>query len=332
MRFLISGLGSIGRRHLNNLVALGQTDIVLHHTGKSTLSDDELAGYPTETDLKDALDRWSPDAVIVSNPTALHLEVAIPAAQAGCSILLEKPISHTLDDVAALQAAVEAGGGNVLVGFQFRFHPGLRHAAQLLREQVIGKPISVRAHWGEYLPGWHPWEDYRNSYSARHDLGGGVLLTLCHPFDYLRWLFGEISSLTAIAGRYGKLDLDVEDTAAVLLAFQDDVLGMVYLDYNQQPASHWVEISGTQGSVRWDNASGAVRWWTSKKQDWETYSPADGFERNTLFLDEMRHFVDVARGDAEPLCTLADGIQALKVVLAAKRSAAQHKVVDLDSR
>ncbi|MEJ2571054.1 MAG: Gfo/Idh/MocA family oxidoreductase [Anaerolineales bacterium] len=330
MRFLISGLGSIGRRHLKNLVTLGQTDIVLHRTGKSTLPDDELAGYPAESDLNEALERWSPDAVIVSNPTALHLEVAVPAARAGCSLLLEKPISHTLDHVDELRAALDAGGGNVLVGFQFRFHPGLQHAARLLRERVIGDPISVRAHWGEYLPTWHPWEDYRESYSARRDMGGGVLLTLCHPFDYLRWLCGEVSSLFASVGNFGELELDVEDTAAVLLSLEGDVLGTVYLDYNQQPASHWLEISGTRGSIRWDNADGAVRWWTTQKREWEIYSPAEGFERNTLFLEEMRHFIDVVRGDAQPRCTLQDGIRALKIVLAAKRSAARSARVDLE--
>ncbi|MEJ2608105.1 MAG: Gfo/Idh/MocA family oxidoreductase [Anaerolineales bacterium] len=330
MRFLISGLGSIGRRHLKNLVTLGQTDIVFHRTGKSTLPDDELAGYPAESDLSEALERWSPDAVIVSNPTALHLEVAVPAARAGCSLLLEKPISHTLDHVDELRAALDAGGGNVLVGFQFRFHPGLQHAARLLRERVIGDPISVRAHWGEYLPTWHPWEDYRESYSARRDMGGGVLLTLCHPFDYLRWLCGEVSSLFASVGNFGELELDVEDTAAVLLSLEGDVLGTVYLDYNQQPASHWLEISGTRGSIRWDNADGAVRWWTTQKREWEIYSPAEGFERNTLFLEEMRHFIDVVRGDAQPRCTLQDGIRALKIVLAAKRSAARSARVDLE--
>lgn len=329
MRFLISGLGSIGHRHLKNLVALGQTDIVLHRTGKSTLPDDELAGYPIENDILQALGRWSPDAVIVCNPSAFHLDVAIPAAKAGCSILLEKPISHTIDRVDALRAAIEMGGGKILIGFQFRFHPGIRHIANLLNEGEIGKPTSARSHWGEFLPGWHPWEDYRKSYSARSDLGGGVLLTLCHPFDYMRWLFGEVCSVTAVAGKFGELDLSVEDTAVVVLSFRDKLLGLVDLDYNQQPPSHWFEITGTQGSIRWDNASGDVQWWTTQKQDWKSYSPPKGFERNTLFLDEMRHFIDVVQGKAEPLCTLEDGIQALKIVLAAKRSVSEARTVDL---
>src|SRR5215208_7970724 len=107
MNFLIAGLGSIGRRHFRNLIALGETDIVLLRTRKATLSDDELAGYPIETDLNEALKRHKPDAVIVANPTSLHLDVAIPAAEAGCHILLEKPVSHSLDRLDVMQNAAK---------------------------------------------------------------------------------------------------------------------------------------------------------------------------------------------------------------------------------
>ena len=201
MKFLIAGLGSIGRRHFRNLIALGEKDIVLLRSHHATLSDDELTGYPVETNLDEALKKHKPDAVIVSNPTALHLDVAIPSAKAGCSILMEKPISHSLDRIDQLESALRQGGGQLLVGFQFRFHPTLQKATQLLKENVIGKPLSFHVQWGEYLPNWHPWEDFKNSYAARPDLGGGVILTLTHPLDYLRMLFGEVDSLWAFTER-----------------------------------------------------------------------------------------------------------------------------------
>src|SRR5512145_2467899 len=110
MKFLIAGLGSIGRRHFRNLIALGEKDIVLLRTRKATLSDDELAGYPVETDIHEALLKHKPEAVIVANPTALHMDIAIPAAKAGCHILLEKPISDSLDRVEELQKAAQKSG------------------------------------------------------------------------------------------------------------------------------------------------------------------------------------------------------------------------------
>src|ERR1043165_7412864 len=156
MKFLIAGLGSIGRRHFRNLIALGERDIVLLRSHRATLRDDELAGYPVETDLQEALKKHKPDAVIVSNPTSMHLDVAIPVAEAGCHILLEKPVSHSLDRLDVLQDAAEKSGSKILVGFQFRYHPTLNQARELIRSNTLGKILSAHAHWGEYLPQWHP--------------------------------------------------------------------------------------------------------------------------------------------------------------------------------
>lgn len=333
-RFLICGLGSIGRRHLRNLIALGERDINLLRSHQSTLPDDELAGYPVYTDLTSALSA-GPQAVIISNPTALHLDVAIPAAAAGCHLLLEKPVSDSLDRVAALQHALAQGGGKVLVGFQFRFHPGLNKIAQLLGEEKIGRPLTARAHWGEYLPAWHPWEDYRRGYSARADLGGGVTLTLSHPLDYLYWLFGEIQSLWAFTARLGELELEVEDTAEIGLRFSSGVLASVHLDYNQRPVSHHLEIVGTHGTLRWDNATGTVKLHSAhaNQPDWREFplpepEPGRSFDRNDLFLAEMAHFLDLVEGRAESRCSLEAGIQSLTLALAAHQSAASGRRVD----
>ncbi len=317
MRFLIAGLGSIGRRHLRNLLALGERDIVLYRTHRSTLPDDELAGFPTETDLQHALAYYRPDAVIVANPTALHLDVAIPAAQAGCHLLLEKPIAHDLHGVSALRRAVAQNGVRVLVGFQFRFHPTLQQVKAWLAAGAIGRPLFVRAHWGEYLPDWHPWEDYRQSYAARADLGGGVVRTLCHPLDYLRYLLGEAEVTGAATGHLSDLELQgVEDTAEIALRFAGGAWGSVHLNYHQRPPAHWLEVLGTEGTIRWDYATGEARLWQATTQAWETAPLPAGWERNDMFLAEMSHFLAVVRGETPSRCTLEDGIRALELVLA----------------
>lgn len=325
MKILIAGFGSIGRRHFRNLRALGVADFVFLRSKRSTLPDDEIAAYPQETTLEAAL-AHRPEAVVVANPTALHLDVAIPAARAGCHLFLEKPISHSLERVDELQRALDEGGGRALVGFQFRYHPGLRQVKAWLDAGAIGHPLSVRAHWGEYLPGWHPWEDYRKSYSARADLGGGVILTLCHPLDYLRWLLGEVSALWAFVGRESDLGLEVEDNAEIGLRFASGALGTVHLDYNQRPPAHHLEIIGTGGTIRWDNEDGAARLWRVDSSAWEVVLPPQGFERNTLFRSQMRHFLAVMRGEEAPRCTLEDGIRALELALAAHRSDGEGRV------
>jgi predicted dehydrogenase len=329
MKFLICGLGSIGRRHLRNLRMLGEHDIVLYRTHRSTLPDDDLAGIPVETDIHAALEH-GPHAAVISNPTALHLEAAIPAARAGCHLMLEKPISHSLEGIDELKEALEQGGGQVLVGYQFRFHPTLRRAAALIAEGTIGKPLSARSHWGEYLPGWHPWEDYRQSYSARPDLGGGVVLTLSHTLDYLPWLLGEVDAVWAFAGKLSSLELQVEDTAEIGLRFGSGGLGSVHLNYHQRPPAHTLEITGEQGTLRWDNASGSLRVYSALADAWEEYPPAEGFERNQMFVDLMRHFIAVAERKEQPICSLEDGLRALRLSLAALRSAETGQRVEME--
>lgn len=330
-KFLIAGLGSIGRRHFRNLIALGEKDIVLLRTRKATLPDDELAGYPVETDIHEALKTHKPDAVVVANPTALHLDIAIPAAEAGCAILLEKPISDSLDRLNTLQQVAQKSGSKILVGFQFRYHPTLNKARELIQADAIGRILTVHAHWGEYLPQWHPWEDYRASYAARADLGGGVIRTLTHPLDYLRYLVGEAESLWSFNGHISPLELDVEDIAEIGLKFSNGAVGGVHLNYVQRPPRHTLEIVGTQGTLRWDNADGILQLQKfpapfASYSDLppapiiETFTPPEGFERNQLFVSQTRHFIEAARGEAEPVCSLEDGIMALRLALAASRS------------
>lgn len=383
MKFLIAGLGSIGRRHLTNLRALGEHEIVLYRTGRSTLPDAELAeitaGLPVEYSLNAAL-QHRPEAVIIANPTAKHLEVALAAAQQGCHLFIEKPVSHSLEGIAQLQEAVSRHGCRVLIGYHFRFHPGLQQIASLLRSGRLGRLLSLHAHWGEYLPSWHPWEDYRQSYSAQAALGGGVVLTLSHPLDYVLWLIKhalaetdsdahggaanapafQIERLWAFAGQLGDLELDVEDTALIGLqiaapttanstADQESrhILASLHLNYTQRPGAHWLQLIGTQGWLHWDASDGTVYLYSGasagrdqkpspsqeaptgmvpsadpfQKRTAEIFPLEPGFSRNDLFLAEMRHFLAVARGEAEPLCSLNEGIQALELALLALRSA-----------
>jgi predicted dehydrogenase len=342
MKFLIAGLGSIGRRHLQNLLALGEQEIILYRThlnpapsltsGSQSPSPD-LSSFPVETNFQAAL-AHRPDAVVISNPTALHLDVAIPAAAAGCNLLLEKPVSHSLEGIPELVAAVKQGGGQVLMGYQFRYHPGLQKIIELLAASAIGRPLSVRCHWGEYLPGWHPWEDYRQGYSARADLGGGVVLTLSHPLDYLRWIFGEVESLWAFTGKLSDLELSVEDVAEVGLRFQGGVIGSLHLDYFQRPPAHRLEITGTRGTITWNNADGAVTVNTiaptrESRITNHQFAPPAGFERNDLFLAQMRHFLALIKGETAPHCTLEDGIRALELSLAVERSQKEGQLIQI---
>ncbi len=328
MRFLIAGFGSIGRRHFRNLISLGYDDIILYRSNKSTLDTEEISGFVVETDLEKAL-AHKPDAVIISNPTALHLDVAIPAALQGCNLFFEKPISDSLEGILDLKRALEIGGGKAMTGFQYRFHPGLQQVKNWINNGFIGKVVSAKAHWGEYLPGWHPWEDHRKSYSARKDLGGGVILTLCHPIDYLRWMFGEIHSVWSSYSSIEHLQIDSEGTADISLMFEN-ILGHVHLNYIQRPGKHMLEIIGDSGTITWDNKDGMARCYSAKDEKWHSFSPSPEFERNTLFIDEMHNFIEFIKGKEDPICTLDDGIRIQEIVSAIYQSQVEKRRIDLD--
>lgn len=322
---LIVGFGAIGQRHFRNLLFLGHDNIVLYRTGKSTLPSDELAGFTTYGDLEKALSS-NPVAAIISNPTSLHVSTALKAVRAGCHIFLEKPVSDSLQGISELQRYAEDQKLQVHVGYQFRFHPVLRQIKKWIENNEIGEVVSAQSHWGEYVKGWHPWEDYRNSYSVREELGGGVVLTLSHPFDYLTWFLGDVEKVYAATRKHQSLATNAECIVETVLHFKSGVIGSVYLDYMERPARHTVDIIGDLGTIQWNNTDGKAKLFVGDRCISE-YTIPEGFERNTMFLEEIRHFLKCLNGEASPVCCLDEGIQSLKIALAAKRSGAEGSEV-----
>ncbi len=342
MNILFCGLGSIGQRHLRNLHALrgGLDALIAYRSGHAqpVLTDamqpreddarlESLYNIQMESDL-DAAFAHAPQVVFITNPSALHIPLALRAARAGCHLFIEKPLSHTLDDVDALLAALTQSGKLGMVGYQLRFNLALKQVKRWLEADAIGPVVSASAHWGEYLPGWHPWEDYTTSYAARHDLGGGPLLTLSHPLDYLYWLLGPVESVSAATGQRGGLGISAEDTALVTLHFASGALGAAHLSYVQRPPRHDLTLIGPRGSITWDAASHLA-----------TLHHADGTQtavqtaqaqsRNDMFLAELDYFFECIEHRREPHPNLVDGIRVLRIALAAHESAAKGQRIKL---
>ncbi len=311
---------------MQNMLSLGEENIIFLRSNQSTLDVTEISDFAVETDLSAAL-AHQPDAVIIANPTALHLDIAIPAAKQGCHILLEKPISNSMDRIDLLRQTAVESGSRIMVAFQFRYHPGLRQVKKWIQQNLIGQIYYVRAHKGEYLPDWHPWEDYRNSYSARKDLGGGVLLTLSHPVDYLRWLFGDVEKVSANLGQENILGIEVEEQIDAFLRFRDGPVGGLHLNFLQRPPEHKLEIFGSEGTICWRD-DGDLRIYQVKNKVWETISVPEDFSRNDLFLSEMKDFLQVVAG-GNPSCSLNDGIEVQKIIMAIYKAAETGTIVSV---
>ena len=344
MKFLIAGLGGIGQRHVRNLRALAGTsaEILAYRVqGNSPTLTDSLGVEPGDSverkyglrvvaDLDAALGE-GPDAVLICNPSSLHMSVALKAARAGSALFVEKPLSSTSEGTDELIDLVESKHLVGLVGYQMRFHPSLLRAQALLAAGTIGRVVAVRIEVGEYLPGWHTYEDYRQMYASRSDLGGGVILSQIHELDYVYWLFGMPTRVFALGGHLTRLEVDVEDTASLLLECSVDGRSIpvhVHQDFIQRPATRTCAVIGDAGKILVDLRQLTVTVFDAEGNIAES-SSNPGFERNQLFLEEMRHFLACVEGDETPRVSIRDGARSLMIALAAKQSIETGQVVDL---
>lgn len=330
MKVLVVGMGSIGQRHAANLLTMPDVQVAACRSTsrplRNHLLESEVHIY---RDLSWALADGF-DAVIVANPTSLHAEVALKAARAGCHLFIEKPLSHSMELVKELEETVIRNGLVAMVGCQFRFHPELHKVKEMVDGGRLGRVVGVRVEWGEYLPGWHPWEDYRQGYSARADLGGGVILTLIHVFDYLYWIFGNVKRLCAMADHLSDLELSVEDTANILIEFDQGCLGEIHLDYIQSPPTHSLQVVGQSGRLVWDYYENRIVLLEKDSAGWLELPGREGFERNEIFVSEIGHFLECVKTGRIPRVSLDDGIKTLQLALAAKRSASTGQFVEMD--
>lgn len=327
MKHLISGLGSIGQRHLQNLRTLFPDDeIIAYRTNSSNLEElNKKYGINSYTSLEDAL-KEKPDTFFVTNPTSLHMPVALRAAQEGCHLFIEKPISHNLIGVEEVYSMLERNGKVGFVAFNFRYHPHLVKIKESLDQGVIGKPLFGRIEVGQYLPDWHPGEDYRLSYAARKDLGGGITLTLIHEIDYANWLFNGIKSVIADSGKLSSLEMDVEDTTSALMRSRSDTLIELHLDCIQRPLKRTCEITGEEGKIVWDYAGNKLDIYSANGQLTHT---ATNYQRNDMYKSELLNFINSINGNETPKVTKEEVIHTMKIADAIKRSSEEGRRIEI---
>ena len=305
---------------MRNLQTLDQNNIILYRTGQSTLPDEDLIGLTVETRLAEALKK-KPDIAIIANPTTLHMETALACARAGCHLLIEKPLSHSRKGYSELKDLVERQQLITMIGCQFRFHPLLISFNNQMKKGRIGNILGARAEWGEFLPNWHPWEDYRSAYSARKELGGGALLTLIHPLDYFYWFFGEAEKLHATTRKIPSLETGVDDDMAeIIVEFKSGIAGHVHLDYIQRPAVHTLTVWGDNGRANWDYHKGTLNW-EATDGSVQIEKVPDNYSRNSLFVSEIKHFLACVKKKKPTRVPLSDGMAVLEMVLKAKQNA-----------
>ena len=316
MRALVIGCGSIGQRHIRNLAALGIRHIAAFdpQPGRAELARD-LGASPFPS--LDAAVEMRPDIVLVCTPPHQHTTAALLALSVGAHVLVEKPIAVCLTDADELLRAAARAQRVLGVGYNLRFHAGLREVKRLLEVGSIGPLLGARAEFGQYLPDWRPKQDYRLGYNVHAAMGGGIILDASHEIDYVRWLAGEVASVYCVASHLSALETDAEDTAAIIMRMTTGAVSELHLDCVQRGYSRGCKLIGEVGTLIWDFQEG-IRLLSAGTSTWQGFPMT--VDPNAMYVDELRHFIQCVRGESEPVVDGATGKRVLEVALAAKAS------------
>ncbi len=317
-KVLILGVGSIGERHLRCFQASGRAELSLLEINE-TLRRSVAERYGIRqafADLDAALaDR--PDAAVIAVPALLHVPLALRLAEAGVHLLIEKPLSTTLDDIDRLRQIVGQRRLTVAVAYVYRCNPLLAAMRQAILSGRFGAPVEVTAVCGQHFPTYRP--AYRNIYYADRAAGGGAIQdALTHILNAGEWLVGPVTRLVADAAHQVLEGVTVEDTVHVLTR-HGPILGCYSLNQHQAPNEVILTVVCERGTARFESHENRWRWMIQPGEPWhdERVPP---LERDALFITQANAFLDAVEGKAFPPCSLEEGIQTLRVNLAALES------------
>ena len=290
---LLIGCGSIGRRHISALQAIGITDISALRTYQGTLGE-----IPKCLEVHEYFD-WGDlvgkkfDVAVVSNPTSMHVDTllkAIPHVTRG--IFVEKPLSNSSQSAARLNEKLRDAKLVGFVGCNLLFHPIIRKVTSILESGDLGGVLAFQANVGQWLPDWHPYEDFRSSYFARSDLGGGALLTLCHEVYLSREFCGDSSAVVGISIPDQWFGLDVDVNTSVMVRHSNDSVSQLHMDFVQNPLHREGNLFCENGFVKYDFGSKMVSM-ANRTNKVTQFDLSDECDRDDMYADQMAEFINL---------------------------------------
>ena len=327
MKALVVGYGSIGKRHIDNLSKIINIQIIVF----TNRPYDNFLKNRRCIILKNVNEciKEKPDFAIISNETSQHVKIANMFAKAGIDFLIEKPLSNNLRGVKELQKKIKRKKLIAYVTCPLRFHPCIKKMKELIEKGHAGRILTVYAENGSYLPSWHKNEDYKKSYAARRDLGGGVILTNIHEIDYLTWFFGEVKEVFSYASKISDLRINVEDSASIFMKFKNNLVTELHLDYFQRPKTRQCKIIGTRGTIYWNLDSNSVKIYNINRKKWVPKLKLKNYNTNSMYLEEIKYFLKCLKKRQVTMNSIDNASEVLKIALALKKSSKTKKMVKL---
>jgi predicted dehydrogenase len=313
VKFGIIGFGSIGKRHAENLLALGFDDTVLLRNQGSG----NLLGL-NEVSTIDAFFESGVDQVILSNPTSMHMSYLRAMLARNINVLAEKPLLSDAHDIPEFESLMASYSGKGMVAFNMRYHPCIKDIFQILRDKELGSLYSARFYVGQYLPDWRPERDYTRTYSAQKALGGGVTLDLIHEIDLALYLVGQPGDrFHAIADHVSDLRVDTEDLVEILYQTPSKCMVTIHLDYLTRGYRRDIQFMGERGYLEVDLSAAMLEIIDSTGMVIRSHSYPD-FQRNDMHMDLLKSYIKYIEQDSEMTPNFYDGLLANKIAFKAR--------------
>ncbi|QZA89086.1 Gfo/Idh/MocA family oxidoreductase [Salinarchaeum sp. IM2453] len=311
MKVLVVGLGSIGHRHARLLKNIDKhIDVIALRqecTGNSL-------GIQEYSSFKKAFKK-DIDAAVIANPTHKHVKTAIKCAKNDCHLLIEKPLSHSLEGVDTLINIVSDRELITLMGCQLRYDPILEKIREMIKETALGEIVSYRAETGSYLPDWRPDQDYRSSYSADPQMGGGVVLDLIHELDYTYWLLKELKITASEISYVDMLDINSEAVAEMIFRSHNGPIGSIHLDYCRRKPKREIEVICEQGTIIGDLKNKELTVERHNSVERESFD----YGRDVRFRNQLDYFWDCIQEGKQTHNDVQEGKRILELALQARR-------------
>jgi len=327
MQFAIVGCGSIGSRHISNLLQLGHQVVAYNRGQKRRNAVEQQFGIPTYDCLDSMLDLNNLDAVVICSPNSIHSENLALIIGRGLHFFVEKPLAVALDGLDELEIDVAEKGLISHVGANMRFHFGPRTIKEKLDAGFIGRPLWANFWGGMYLPDWHPTENYRDMYSASKKLGGGAILDFIHEIDLISWMFGEPDIVAAMAVNSDWLDIETEAIVDAIFGYKNGMQVNLHMDYLQRPFQRGVHIVGDKGSVRWDLREESVQLINHDSQEKKILKYPLGYTKNDMYIAQMEYFIQCVQDKTISTSSFGAGKTALNIALNVKKSVVSNEFI-----
>ena len=325
---LIVGTGSVGKRHARNLSDLG---CIVSCVDPRRDRLDEIAGEGVKlesvfTSLEEAFAADETfDGVIVGSPPSFHVDQSIAALKRGKPVLLEKPVSPDLSSALKLQSAVHNTKVPLLLGYTWRWWPPLLKVKDLVAQQALGQLRHVKFTMAAHLADWHPWERYQDFFMASEALGGGALLDESHWLDLMLWFFGVPQKLFAKVEKISNLEIKTDDNVDIVVYYPNDMRVSLHLDLYARPHEKTIQFVGENGTLTWE--PNRIKIGKEMDPNWEIEEFA--YDRNDMFVEVAKEFLNVLSGGPVQTCTIDDGARVLNLIEAARTSSIEEKVIEI---